>query len=325
MRRRDRDRTAPRGVAATVLLLAIAGARARRRRRGHEHHEHDHDEHHAAGAEDDPPGVRARARDLDPGDLLGGSRPRAAPEPVEALRAERGRRPVGARRAPGAVARRRLRHDRCGHTGRSAHTGDDGECLEASEPFGLGTAREEMARRIGVAAERHPGVVDRVPRRSTRSSATTTACCSTPRSARSATRWLPQACARAAIGNGDTTLTPTRRRRLPAVGAARADRPERDRARRCGRLVAARTRSEGAVRAAAGSRPRARRVRPGVGRRAGNRAVRGGRGQRSPADADVRARCSTRRTRAAMQQHVLRGSTIWSAACCSGSTPRTTR
>jgi hypothetical protein len=38
----------------------------------------------------------------------------------------------------------------------SAHPADDGECLEPSEPFGPGTAREEMARRNGVAASTIP-------------------------------------------------------------------------------------------------------------------------------------------------------------------------
>ena len=31
------------------------------------------------------------------------------------------------------------------------HTGDDGECLEPDEPFGDGTAREELARRAAIA------------------------------------------------------------------------------------------------------------------------------------------------------------------------------
>jgi hypothetical protein len=89
-----------------------------------------------------------------------------------------------------------------------AHIGDDGECLEPSESFGPDTAREEMARRIGVAARTIPE---------------SSIVCLAQREVVGHNRRLlfdadvsvlgntlaAAGVRRAAIGNGDTTLTPT--------------------------------------------------------------------------------------------------------------------
>ena len=62
----------------------------------------DRDDHHAAGAQDDASRRAARAGDLPADDLLGGPRSRAPAEPRASLRAECGRRPLGARRLAGS-------------------------------------------------------------------------------------------------------------------------------------------------------------------------------------------------------------------------------
>ena len=175
-----------------------------------------------------------------------------------------------------------------------AHPGDDGECLDAREQFEQGTAREEMARRNGVATSATPD--------------SAILCLSqheiTSRNDRllfnaKVSRAGRHARSRGRAARGDRECRhdahTDRRRRLSAVGAARPDRRERDRARGRRHRLAARTRSGRAVRAAPRSRQGRRRVRPDVERTEAEPSGCGGGRQRSRPAPDVRLHAHLRR------------------------------
>ena len=131
---------------------------------------------------------------------------------------------------------------------------------------------------------------------------------------------------RAAIGNGDTTLTPVGRRRLPAVGPARAHRPERHRARGRGRLVVARTRTR-ARRSGCASIPIACSAAfDRVVERASRRAGRWWSSRTATSSGSSRTARSSRPSARAAMQHAVHGaaSTRSSGSLLQRVTPRTT-
>ena len=99
-------------LAPALAMLLLLGRHRQRRGGGRRHHADDRDDHDAAGSRDDASRGSARARDLDADDLLGGSRPGAAAEPGETVRAERGRRLDRPRRAAAPDARGGVPHHR---------------------------------------------------------------------------------------------------------------------------------------------------------------------------------------------------------------------
>ena len=193
------------------------------------------------------------------------------PNLSRAVRAERRGRPVGARRAPRAVARRRLRHDRRRHPGRG------------SRRRRRRVPRAQRAVRGGHGAG-GDGATQRDPRGAIPGAAIVCLAQHEVVSRNNSLLFDAKVSAlgdtlaaagvqRAAIGNGDTTLTPRQRHRLPALGAARAHRPERHRsrrarsARRCSSAIRTRPTDSGSIPSGA------RRVRSAWNERSPRRAV----------------------------------------------------
>ena len=281
-----------------LVVRRRARGRGARRRRARPRPTVD-DHHDVAGAEDDASRRAARARDL------AARRSRGRTSTSRACRTSRGcsrraRSPIsrcaacaGCRRSPTATSTIGAGHA----IGRRTPV----TTASASSPTSR-SARARRARRWRAATawppSTIPDVVDRVPRAARDRRPQRRAAVRLPRSSCSATRSRRPAC------SAPRSATATRRSR-PIADAdyrrwaplALTDQngivPAGD-----GRLVVARTRSGRAVRLAARSRSRARRVRPDVERAVAEPRGGGRRGERPPAAPGVRLACS-RRARAA--------------------------